>query len=647
MKNLTPQPLDTAEQPRPRRGVVLVLTAILLVTIFGFVAFSVDYGYMSMVTGNLQNAADSAALASVVELGSGESAAVGVAGELAAANRVGANSPSLDMTRTEAGIFDPVSKVFTPTSVGPNAMRVRTELKNVPLFFAPVLGKKKFSASAEAIAMTKPREIVLVVDLSSSMNNDTQPTRSPWRIRDGASSRGLSNADVGFDLMDDLWDDFGFGAYPGDSEHIGEGLVPSNTWAYGNMTWDFGPLATETGPVPYYKHHRNAPEWKRKRAAYRWIIDNQIARLMPDAKPAPDSTNNASWQHYKRYLDWVISRKTWNKAYGGRKGSWSGTVDLPTDVHWRKLGNYSNPDTGDKYRDRVGYETYVEWLTDCGRDRRPTNDYHVSSGTLTQMSLDAPPALRTTHEEAVNGDTFDMPPRLYPMHACRRSLIRAVQKVREKNSGVSAGVADRVAVVSFDATSEGRWPKVVVPLTTDYDAAMLACSKLQVIGSGNSGGSTSAQIGLDLAAEQLIEHQAGGPARNGSEKVMIFLCDGSPNLRDMSDADVNQYVADNPSPDYYQSSDFPWSSYPDYYAATYNAPLIAAHKARQKSNALLFSVGMGVGVNYGFMDRLSRISGTDKGGQSERTSGDPLEYEESIAAILENIIQYAGVSLVK
>ena len=633
--NTQPQP-QTQQPPEERRGVVLILTAILLVTMFGFVAFSVDYGYMSIVHGSLQNAADSAALASVVELGDGESQAVAVAGEMAAANPVGSHSPTLNTSRTQSGVYDRETKTFTPTTDGPNAMRVVTQVIDLPLFFAPVLGHDSFSGEAEAIAMTKPREIVLVVDLSSSMNNDTQPVYSPFRIRNNASSLGVANSNIGFELLEDLWQDFDFGDYPGQLEHIGEGSVRSDVYAYARLTLDDGPLRHLDNTEPHYDIDRNDPEWKRKRAAYRWIIDKQLARLMPNALPAPNSSNSASYAHYEKYLDYVISRRTWYNSWGRRRNkSWGGTT-LPTDQHWWRLGNYWNPDTNTPYRDKVGYETYVEWLISCGRDRAPTNDYNVHNGARTQMSLESP--LVRTHAEDVNGTTFDMPPRVYPMHACRRSLIRAIQVVQEKNQGVSQSVADRVSVVSFDALDQNRRPILRVPLTTDYDAAMLACSRLQVVGKNIRGGSTSAQVGLDLAAEQLVMRAEGGPSRNGSERVVIFLCDGAPNQKDISDSDIADYISDNPSDEYYSGS--------DYYANKMNAPLISAHKLRAKK-ALLFSVGMGMSMDYNYMDRMSRMAGTDRAGGNTRTSGDPEEYEESITAILEDIIRYAGVSLVR
>jgi Flp pilus assembly protein TadG len=55
-------------QNKKRRGAVAVLTAILMVVLLGMVAFAVDVGWMSLSQSELQNAADSAALAGAGQL---------------------------------------------------------------------------------------------------------------------------------------------------------------------------------------------------------------------------------------------------------------------------------------------------------------------------------------------------------------------------------------------------------------------------------------------------------------------------------------------------------------------------------------------------------------------------------------------------
>ena len=54
-----------------RRGSVLLLSAVMLVSVLAFVAFTVDVGYIALTKSQLQASADAAVLASTAELGAG------------------------------------------------------------------------------------------------------------------------------------------------------------------------------------------------------------------------------------------------------------------------------------------------------------------------------------------------------------------------------------------------------------------------------------------------------------------------------------------------------------------------------------------------------------------------------------------------
>ena len=77
---------------KPRRGAVLVLAAALIIVIFAFAAFSVDTSYMSLVSTELQNAADASALAGITQIASGQAAVVAEAQSTAAANEAGGST---------------------------------------------------------------------------------------------------------------------------------------------------------------------------------------------------------------------------------------------------------------------------------------------------------------------------------------------------------------------------------------------------------------------------------------------------------------------------------------------------------------------------------------------------------------------------
>jgi Flp pilus assembly protein TadG len=150
------------------RGGVSVLSVLGLSVVFGFAALTVDLGAAYVTQTNLQNAADAAALAAVRELGN-VSQVTTVATDFVARNITpsgqgeggGGDSPD-DFTASPSvavvqGKWDPVTRIFTATDIGPNAVRVitsRTEAggNSLPTFFARILGFASLDVSAVAVA---------------------------------------------------------------------------------------------------------------------------------------------------------------------------------------------------------------------------------------------------------------------------------------------------------------------------------------------------------------------------------------------------------------------------------------------------------------------------------------------------------------
>ena len=122
------------------------------------------------------------------------------------------------------GTWDAERREFTPSGKVGNAVRVtaRRDAKHggeVPLFFARALRVSSFSTSASAVAMATPRDIAFVVDLSGSMNDDTEPCWATGAINSEFGPEGYPT--VGNELMEKVFDDFRFGSYPGTLEYFG------------------------------------------------------------------------------------------------------------------------------------------------------------------------------------------------------------------------------------------------------------------------------------------------------------------------------------------------------------------------------------------------------------------------------------------
>ena len=72
MRTIDQNPIDFhVPPPGTRKGAVIVLVAVLIVVLLGFTVLAVDVGYMYDTRAELQNAADSAAMAAAAFLSSG------------------------------------------------------------------------------------------------------------------------------------------------------------------------------------------------------------------------------------------------------------------------------------------------------------------------------------------------------------------------------------------------------------------------------------------------------------------------------------------------------------------------------------------------------------------------------------------------
>jgi hypothetical protein len=517
----------------------------------------------------------------------------------------------------EIGTWDAETETFTPSggSSG-NAVRVTAKRTAVPLFFGVVLGRKTFDAQAQAVAMSNPRDIVFVVDLSGSMNDDTEPS---WVTAEIDSVYGAEYGAVGSDLMQDVYDDFSFGTYPGTLEYLGSTLsVSSDSSAYHNMTKNGGPMTT-TAVAAAYRISSSDNEATRKRKCYSWIMDTRLTALIPNAKPTIDSTNTASYNYWERYIDYVI-----RQSDGGSRGTIPSLVNSTYRVTGLNNPNSASyPDIGssapNSSRNMFGPKTYVNFMMDLGRDVTAAGTYTP----LSRFSNDCP-----WHEETVGDRTFSFPPREQPTHASRRSMIAAMQVVEEMNEGIANhAVRDWVSIVTFDHLSSGG-PVVAQALTGDYEAAMETCTQFQAVCDDKS--STATESGLIVGRQHLEDE-----GRTNTGKVVVLLTDGVPNLYSSDGDTISDYMEDNPNDDYFDSGN------------AKNAPLMQAD-IMNAAGYYLYPVGLGLGTDYDFMDRMARMGNTaNDDGEAARGSGNPTQYEQTLTEIFEQIIRSPKARLVK
>lgn len=182
---------------RKRRGVFLVLAAFIMVVLFGFLSLGIDSGLITMEQTRLQNGVDAAALAASEEITS----SVQAAGETGDPNSIsienardmavevaGMNNVYIDRQRDVifgkrtynegTGKWDiqwgaapyNVVKVVAhrdqPTTNAPDS--------SLPLAFGWAVGTPTIDLSAQAIAFVEARDMVVVLDFSGSMNDDSR-----------------------------------------------------------------------------------------------------------------------------------------------------------------------------------------------------------------------------------------------------------------------------------------------------------------------------------------------------------------------------------------------------------------------------------------------------------------------------------------
>lgn len=152
---------DRADHPRPRRGAVIVITGISLVTLLLFGALAVDVGYIAALTAEMQSTADAASLAGVSAMREGAYASYeDRARNIIARNQKTQGFLSLDDQVIQVGRWDRETLTFTPLSpteaAHGNSVRVVSKRNKVSLFFAPLMGTNTTNVAREAVAWVSP-----------------------------------------------------------------------------------------------------------------------------------------------------------------------------------------------------------------------------------------------------------------------------------------------------------------------------------------------------------------------------------------------------------------------------------------------------------------------------------------------------------
>jgi hypothetical protein len=164
---------------RQRKGVIALLSATLMVAMLAMLAFSIDLGYIATVRTEIQRAVDAGALAGASHIVDDPVVSDQTAREFVRHNIVGGSPIPVSSIDVEIGTWDRNVRQFEPGANPPTAIRVTAIQQNRPLFFARIFGEDSFATRAEAVATFVPRDIMVVLDYSASMNDDSELKHIP------------------------------------------------------------------------------------------------------------------------------------------------------------------------------------------------------------------------------------------------------------------------------------------------------------------------------------------------------------------------------------------------------------------------------------------------------------------------------------
>lgn len=159
------------------RGIATILFALIGSILIIFAAFAVDIGLIRVAKNELQAATDSGAkagadLLSVLNDNISQEAIIEKALEFVNKHTIYGKTKPQNVT-VDLGDWDNVAKVFTVDNESPTAVRVRSEYQGKH-YLARIINKDNYKVTAESIAVKLPRDIVFSVDISESMNDDSE-----------------------------------------------------------------------------------------------------------------------------------------------------------------------------------------------------------------------------------------------------------------------------------------------------------------------------------------------------------------------------------------------------------------------------------------------------------------------------------------
>jgi hypothetical protein len=462
-----------------------------MVVMMGFIALSVDVGYMSNVQTEMDRAVDAGALAGAGALPEGPAEADAVARMFVAMNPVGNQPLSGGELTVEPGHWNETSRTFSAGGPLPLAVRVFAARDDQrPLFFARVWGKDRFALRSSAIAMYQPRDIMVVLDYSASMNDDSEFRSIPVLGRETIEDNlQLIYTELGSPAYGTLAFQPNWMTVPG--------AEPINSYqpmvhvqhryerVYVTSTKPFSRVRIYRSSSAY-KSFYSSGAWNPEIGAYEQELTYDDSRRI--YKVVVRSGHNGyptqNWNRYEETFDFgtsskvrIAAKKAWalnGVSYPYPAGSWNEYIDYCTS------SSSSNRNNEAGYLYKFGYMNYVNYLLES----RP-------------QYAETPDLWRTSEQ---------------PVTAVKNAVDVFLGFMQEMNT------SDRVGLAVYNSSS--GWGELEQQLTLDYGVLSTISRQRQA---GHYHRMTNIAAGLDTARNEL---EANG--REGALRIIVLMTDGIP-----------------------------------------------------------------------------------------------------------------------
>jgi Flp pilus assembly protein TadG len=516
-------------------------------------ALTVDTGMLFNARGELQSAADAAALAAALQLGSGANAASNAAVEaanIAAQNKVKGTPAYVDANDLVFGhaVLNGAKYVFQPNVTPYDAVQVTVrrdgssgDKPRVPLMFGSAFSSSGAEITASATAMLVPRDIAVVFDLSASMNDDSelrhyknfasevQGTRPAvqinlkdiWSalpqakgragIRNGSSPSTPPSAPTAGENQPSVGSGVPHSAKgnpdPNEEPASGSGNPAGPRWGW--MT-DWGTALTLGVYSP-------SADWglyyiPRNSTTSASDVDSNLSECgysSAERSALLSGSNDGNFTHYTNRVTVLLGLAGWKSGKSG--GKWTGTGNGDNKVDSNELTQTRSwPWSGGSWNDYISYVSANNtqmYYTDSSLR------YRYGIKTVVNYLLE---------RQANNSSCSDLPdaPEM-PIKSAKDAVQTMIDLI------VSLDTQDHVSLEVFATSSRHE-----VNLTIPSGGQSLA-SALQVVPAtlyerqaGHYDSTTNIGAGLNQGLTELTSSRA----RSAAAKVIILLTDGKPNV---------------------------------------------------------------------------------------------------------------------